>query len=63
MTIDPMLLHNLYINVAIAVISSPEFILHDLPKPKYKNMILAPEGYLEKLPCRLQNSDANCVPR
>ena len=63
MTIDPMLLHNLYINVTIAVILSPKFSLHDLPKPKYKNTILAPEGYLEKLPCRLQNSDTNYVPR
>ena len=32
-------------------------------KPKYKNTILALEGYLEKLPCRLQNSGTNCVPR
>ena len=27
------------------------------------NAILAPEVYLEKLPCRFQNSDTNCVPK
>ena len=58
-----MLLHKFHLNVTIAVILSPKFSIHDLPKPKYKNKILAPEGHLEKLPCRLQNSNANCVPR
>ena len=28
-----------------------------------KYSILAPEGYLEKSPYMLQNSDKNCVPR
>ena len=53
----------LCLNVAIVVILLNKKSLHDPQEPRYKNAILAPEGYLEKLPCRLQNSDTNCVPR
>ena len=49
MTIDPMLLHNLYINVAIAVILSPKFSLHDLPKPKYKKYDIGAWGVFRKI--------------
>ena len=49
MTIDPMLLHISFINVTIAVILSPNSSLYDLPKPKYKNAILAPEGVFREI--------------
>ena len=49
MTTDSMLLHNSYINVTIAVILSPNLSLYDLPKPKYKNAILAPEGVFREI--------------
>ena len=58
-----MLLHELYINVAIAVNLLLRKILYDLKEPRYKNTILASEGYLKKLPCRLKKSDTNCAPR
>ena len=58
-----MLLHKLYINVAIAVILLYRKSFYVLQEPRYKNTTLAPEGYLKELPCRLQNSDTNYVPR
>ena len=58
-----MFLHELYINVAIAVILLYRRSINDLQEPRYKNTILASEGYFKKLPCRLKNSDTNCAPR
>ena len=39
-----MLLHNLYINVAIAVLLLYWKSLYDLQEPKYKNPMFAPKG-------------------
>ena len=36
---------------------------HSQAKRRYINEISVPEGCLEKLPCKLQNSDINYVPR
>ena len=54
-----MLLHNSYINVAIAVILLYRKSLYDLQEPRYKNLIFVPEGYLEVLPCRAGTTDTN----
>ena len=40
-----MLLHNLNINVAIAVLFLYWKSLYDLQKPKYKNITFAPKGH------------------
>ena len=40
-----MLLHNLYINVAIAVLLLYQKSLYDLQEPKYKNPTFAPKGH------------------
>ena len=44
-TIGHMLLHNLYINVAIAVLLLYSKSLYDLQKPKCKNPTFAPKGH------------------
>ena len=45
-----MLLHNLYINVAIAVLVQYWKILHDPQELKYKNPIFAPKGITGRSP-------------
>ena len=58
-----MLLHKLCKNFAIAVILLYKKGLYDPQEPRYKNVTVLPVRHLEKLLCRLQNSDTNFAPR